>query len=201
MKHFYNYVDNDKGLLIIRYGFFLAKMGTETAEPLDWIVINETSDRMLLVSEKCIMSKELGTLENYGWKNSPLKEHLDGLANIIFNAEDRDLLLPNADGEYLSLLTAEEVEKYIGDNRKILCAKYSRYGWDEYCSSHSGAGIISGILALIKRKANVSWWTKPSCYDKYSGRLPSCVKANGKIKSFSIPEAERGVRPAIILKK
>ncbi len=114
----------------VEFGRYLMKEG-ELRE-IEWIVLNETPNgKKLLISKDCIEAMQYEYSENENahpkWENCVVRSWLNNyFLNTWFTVREKEKMIPIAvntpDGKLLEdkviLLNAEEVERYMPDDKK-----------------------------------------------------------------------------------
>ena len=82
----------------VTFGSYYTAPGSETKQPIEWIVLEEDETGMLLIScdiLDCVVFHD--RLENTSWEKCTLRRWLNGtFADAAFSEEERALLLPCA---------------------------------------------------------------------------------------------------------
>ena len=190
------------------------------AEPIDWIVIADSGDRLLLLSEKVLDKKEFNDkYTDTSWEISTLRKWLnEDFFNAAFNDEEKTIILDyttvpgdvsagTADvSDKVFLLSYDEAEAYIGAEEGTpgnkLCAKVTTrainsgvwYITDEYYDlfGFKDKGFSDEMIGCG------NWWLRINGKD--ATRIMD-VGASGIIRTTGHEAASHqdGIRPAIYI--
>lgn len=151
------------------------------SEPLEWIVLEKTEDKLLLISRYCIEAKPYNTSnEPAEWEQSTLYKWLNGeFLNSAFTEDERAFIV-SEDETAVTMLSAEQAKKYY-----------------EYDSWRAAAATEYAKSLQIKEKNGYSlWWltdkgeiASSACYVYYNG----VIYTHGYATSYQ----NVGVRPVI----
>ena len=191
-------------------------------EPIEWVVLDRTHDRLLLISKYVLDNKPMYSTESSGvgrdlnfWKKSNIREWLNSAfykaafnsseATKIFKKptieDEAEASLPDGNkeqntGDRIFLLNKEEAERFFAGDDARMC-QATRYAQDH------GAEMEENHSKYANYQYSCRWWLKPS-------RLFECleVRPNGAIDTINpalnsdYAATGLGVRPAmwIILK-
>lgn len=157
---------------------------TDSTEPIEWMVLEKQSDRLLLISRYALEAMPFDSNGKYtDWTESTLYNSLNGeFLNNAFSEEERLKLLPfGEDGnELVSILSAEEA-----------------IGYYEYDSWRISAATEYAVSKGARTENNACWW-----WLRDKGNIAdsaSYVHFNGTVqeKGFSVGYSAVAVRPVI----
>lgn len=192
-------------------------------EPISWLVIKETEEKMLLLSEKCIDVFSFYNVQNtYGqecftWFNSDLRYWLNNeFYNVAFSEKERESIYAyefEETGSYMNRANSYRRETYsynvidkvfaLSKKEVPLSAKISQAEPTEYAKT-------KGLKVYNPNKYSY-WWLRDAGYS-----YASVVRPGGEVDergypvnagfgtsmfSFSPENNKIGVRPAIWIKK
>lgn len=171
-------------------------LGNYNNEELQWIVASNTGDKMLLISQKAIESKEYASGEDTcTWDAAPIREWLNNeFIEAAFSSEEKTVILdtevvqdknPEYDVELgestvdkLFLLSIKEANKYLPTK------KYRKCSASDYVKANS-KNVNDGVI---------SWWLRTPGEKKGA----TYVFDDGVVNSIgTMPNFELGVRPAM----
>ena len=191
------------------------------AEPIEWIVIADSEDRLLLLSDKVLEQKTFNdSYDATSWETSSIRKWLnEDFYNAAFNDEEKtiiedyvtipgDVSAGTADiTDKVFLLSLEEAEAYIGAEEgtpgNLLCSKVTPHAvnagvWyitEEYYSlfGFKDKGFSDEMINCG------NWWLRTNGKD--DTRIMD-VGASGIIRTTGHEAASKqdGVRPAIYIR-
>lgn len=189
----------------IKFGRYFFNSKQEMDE-IEWIVLDETEGKKLLISKNCVETMqydyEENKIKNPNWENGILRMWLNNyFLNLCFIIREKERLEPitiiTPDGQELSdkiiLMSAEEVERYFPEE-KVRRSKPTSWAkkrknptWDDVLYTENGY---------------CSWFLRdPS--EVFDGNY-TAVDCNGKINliggDFRLG-GRKGLRPVILLRE
>lgn len=192
-------------------------------EPISWLVIKETEDKILLLSEKCLDVAPFYNVKNtydrdyYTWFNSDLRHWLNNtFYNKVFSEKEKAQIIPyvfEETGTYLSRATSYRIESYKYDINDFVFAlskkevpfstRLSRAEPTEYAKSKG--------LKTYNPNTYSYWWLRDTGFSSASVVRPGGevdergynVNSGFDTPTFSWQQQSNkiGVRPAIWIKK
>ena len=157
---------------------------TDSTEPIEWIVLEKQSDKLLLISRYALDTMAYDSNGKYTeWNQSTLYNKLNGeFLNGAFSEDEVSKLLPFGDdeSEKVSILSVEEAGKYY-----------------EYDSWRISAATEYAVSNGARIEDNACWW-----WLRDKGNIAdsaSYVHFNGTIqqKGFAVDYSSVAVRPII----
>lgn len=171
-------------------------LGNYNGEELQWIVASSTGDKMLLISQKAIESKEYTSGEDTcTWDAAPIREWLNNeFIETAFSSEEKTVILDtevvqDENPEYevelgettvdkVFLLSIKEANKYLPTK------KYRKCSASNYVKANS-KNVNNGVI---------SWWLRTPGEKKGA----TYVFDDGVVYNIgTMPNFELGVRPAM----
>lgn len=159
--------------------------------PIEWRILDEKNDYLLLVSDKCL---DISNFSNDGgnvWERSDIRNWLnDYFYNTAFTEDEKQLIISSLKtNDKVFLLSEEEISKYFKnlDDRK---AEYSAYARERYCRK----------ISHKVREPYAFWWTRTATKksSEYVVHICNSGIANCCARPGGHPDC---VRPAIRIKK
>lgn len=155
----------------------------DSTEPIEWIVLEKQSDKLLLISRYALDAIPFDSNGKYtDWNQSTLYNSLNGeFLNNAFSEEEGSKLLPfGDDAEKVSILSVEDAKKYY-----------------EYDSWRISAATEYAVSNGARIEENACWW-----WLRDKGNIAdsaSYVHFNGTIqqKGFAVDYSSVAVRPII----
>ena len=117
-------------------------------EDIEWIVLAEEKERIMIISQKCIDFKRYNIdYQHFSWEDSSLCMWLNNVfINTAFDRDERELILQNEkNGCKIFILNYEEITKYMDTAEKRICLP------TEYALQRSKNVIAAG---------NYRWWLR-----------------------------------------
>lgn len=110
---------------------------TTKEEPILWRVVKKSDEGMMLVSDQALDMKPFhNSLQSISWEDCSLRAWLNGYENNpwkssflgkAFSEEERELLQTDELGDYVSILTVEEIKEHVtGEKRVSINTDYVR---------------------------------------------------------------------------
>ena len=191
------------------------------AEPIEWIVIADADDRLLLLSDKVLDQKTFN--DNYGavnWETSPLRKWLnEDFYNAAFNDEEKTIIedYVTVPGDVSAgttevtdkvfLLSREEAEAYIGAAEGAPGSKL--------CSKVTTRAINAGVWYITEEYYSLFGFKDKGFSDEMIGCGNWWLRTNGKddtrimdvgasgiirLTGHEAASKQDGVRPAIYIR-
>ena len=176
---------------------------------IDWIVLEQRDNRLLLLSERILEEKDYHSRDvAVSWGNSTMRDYLKGKFYNRFSNQDKERIYTGANInknnqwfntpggndtiDHVFLLSLEELVKYFGDENNLNGKDYKGdESWDFY--GDNGDKRIAYNL-----KGTASWWWLRS--PGYDSDHAAGVDGGGRISvGGNFVSAEGGVRPALWL--
>ena len=181
---YYNYEDI-VGKEVIKYGKFLLGSG----EDLEWFILDEDKDTILVISKCCILMVPIDFDENkyISWKNSFLRHYLNTeFIDLCFTVDERNKMVHMND-DLVKILDNEELNRYFNEDNKR-----KAYGL--------GFNNMAGNIYNTDNFNYVYYW---SMSKGYGIKDFSVVQPNGDINNYGYKynTKEIWVRPVIKIKK
>jgi len=188
----------------IKFGRYFFN-GKQEMDEIEWIVLDETDGKKLLISKYCIETMqydyEENKIKNSNWENGILRMWLNNyFLNLCFIIKEKERLdtikIITPDGHELSdkiiLMSAEEVERYLPEQEE---RKAKPTSWAKKRKNPTMDD------ALYTEKGYCGWFLRdPSEF--FDGNYTT-VDFNGKIDlvggDFYLG-GRKGIRPVILLK-
>ena len=150
----------------------------------EWLILDKDEDTVLLLSKDVIDARQFNSVLNK-WESSDIRNWLNNTYCKEAFSESEQNEMVDIDGDKVSLLTADEAEKYFKSDDERL-AKPS-----DYCLQQ---GIHTSSTGYC------SWWLKTKGSES---NLASCVYSAGYVdkRGGSVYDASYGVRPVIRIRK
>ena len=190
------------------------------AEPIDWIVIADDGDHLLLLSEKVLEQKEFNDqYTETSWETCTLRTWLNGdFYNAAFNDEEKSIILdyPTVAGD-VSAVTSDVSDKVFllseGEAEAYIGAEEGTPG-NKLCSKVTTRAINAGVWYITEDYYDLfgfkakgfsdemigcgNWWLRTNGKD--ATRVMD-VGASGIIRTTGHEAASHqdGVRPAIYI--
>jgi len=189
----------------IFFGKYRQSEWTDDKENISWIVLAKESDRLLILTTKCIDCKQFHDVdETCTWETSSIRRWLNNdFLEDAFNGPEKSKILtvnvpadgnPHYDTVFLGdatedkifLLSIIEAEKYLGSNEKLMAFP------TEYAKS-IGSGIDHDLIG------NPCWW-----WLRTPGQNNKCIadiRSGGAInyEGYVATSTTFSVRPALWL--
>lgn len=159
--------------------------------PINWIVLDEDQDSILVISEYALEGASFSSDINAGevtWINSEVRRYLnsDKYLNSCFLPEERaEIMWTQVDSERAStedrvfLPSIEEIEKYLVGT-DYLNAKYLTGMVPDVTTPITG---FSDAIAFDKKNYTCAYWTRSSNRKNYGWSQPSYVGCDGEIRA------------------
>lgn len=190
------------------------------AEPIEWIVLSDEGNKLLLLSSKILDSRSFG--DGFGevtWNDSPVREWLNNdFYNAAFNDSEKAILSDYATTsaepslgieavtDKVFLLSLEEVKKYLDANEKGPSEKRISMT-SEYAKSKGVWTIDETNYKLFGFEADEvpesmigcgSWWLRDN---GKNSKFAMNIGASGNIRLVGHEVSSRfeGIRPAIYI--
>ena len=98
-------------------------------EPIEWTVLKRDGDKVLLLSSFVLTGKQFSDSKYDTWSNSTLRTWLNQpFFRSSFSAQEKAMIMPNADGDRVFLLDGDEVQQYVsGSVAKTVPTKAAEY--------------------------------------------------------------------------
>lgn len=159
--------------------------------PIEWRILDEQDDYLLLVSDKCLDISTFSNDSNNVWEKSDIRNWLnDYFYNTAFSEDEKQLIISSLNtNDKVFLLSVEEILKYFKtlDDRK---AEYSAYAREKYCNK----------ISHKVREPYAFWWTRTATENSSEYMVHICN--SGIANCFARPGGHPDcVRPAIRIKK
>ncbi len=166
---------------IVEFGLYEQDSELSSKESIRWIVLDKQENQLFLLSEKIIDVKQYEENEHgqVKWIDSSLNTWLNNnFFNEAFSKEEKEQI-SNLQGEKISILTYDDVEKYLNQSNYLL-------------AEPSEWAIENELYYNSKTKAS-SWWIK-------QGNIAASVESDGMILTLinnGAGIAPEGVRPCM----
>ena len=187
----------------VLFGSFYQSAGTGTAEPLEWLVLQEDDKTMLLISRYIIDTRRLhDSFTPTCWADCDLRAWLNGgFFDTAFTDAEKERILPfpcephpllyfedipqgEAVSDHVFLLSAEEAAQLLVGTP---ATQASMTGWAKQNCGENTDGFAA-------------WWLRTVSFD---GNCGTAVTPEGEIAYIhsTVNDGFTGVRPCILLKK
>lgn len=198
---------------VLEFGFYEQDNNLEDEhEPIEWLVLDERDDKVLVISKKTIVSISYNSKsENITWDKSILRLYLNNVFHDgYFNDEEKRMIIPTtlknstindfgfsngADTlDRIFILSIDEYEKYFKSNEERVAAG-TPYG------KSIGLQISSTLpIADVPIENGTFYWARNVGYHKTD---TTCVNWDGKINTYGYDckSDGMGARPCMWLKK
>lgn len=191
----------------IEFGEYEQYKTSNGKEPIEWLVIDKTDDKVLLISKYVLDCKPYNSIKtNVTWETCSLRKWLNGtFMDSAFNGVEKSIVKKtnvsadknpkystnpgNATTDKVFLLSISEVNKYFGSNedRKCVPTEYAKANGAYTSSSYTKNGVPTN-----------PWWLRsPGDYQNSA----AAVNVGGEVWGFG-PDVnfdQTGVRPAMWL--
>ncbi len=181
------------------------------AEPIEWVVLEDKGDRLLLMSKDVLFSSCYSKdYEDYSWENSLARKYLNNnFLNDAFSSEEQVHIIETEVSDSFGttnnkvfILSAKEAEKYYptDDDRVFLQAKASE------------SAIVDGIIYISDKIAesdptlsdyvgNAQWLLR-DYFDDIDYKTGAVVTISGFLSDDGqTNECKQGIRPVIWVEK
>lgn len=158
--------------------------GNYAGEDIEWIVVDDNSSDVVLISKYVLEIHAFDNGNNYKWDNCDLRKWLNGtFYKDAFDDSEKTLLSLTSTKDYVSILSENEITKYHFDETKA-----------------QGTEHAVGATNVVMGSGYCQWWVRTE------GVRPRTVKfcsVNGFIneRGEKGSVADIGVRPYISLNK
>lgn len=185
------------------------------SEPIEWIVLKEETDSLLMISKKVLTVKSLGSSinEKDQWISNSGREWLNsGFLTYGFNAKEReDILESQVSTHYMSyddwrqtgkglICGADEGDRLETTNDKVFLL--DKYEFEELLSQ--GNRIAYATLFANEKEEAVDWWLRGPATWVYGNLVNIYVKKTGELdenRRIFASAGTKGLRPVIRVKK
>lgn len=178
---------------VVTFGHFNTDV-TPGDERLKWIVISADNNNLILMTQQGISSGTFNqSYDKVHWLNSQLRERLNSDEFIsIFTEQELSLLVPNEDGDLISLLSVEQANNLFDDpsQLKLTSTKIAKInGVNENTYSKVNSWDYSSDKA--------SWWWLRSNETSLTAPI---ITVDGTIDNSKYVNKPNGaIRPVIIV--
>ena len=198
---------------VLEFGKYEQDNDTSTEnEPIEWLVLEEQSDKVLLISKDTIVTISYNNKSsNITWDSSILRLYLNNIFyNYYLNDEEKSMILPtkltnntiNAFGysngldtiDNIFILSLDEYKKYFRTDEERISAG-TEYG------KSIGLQISSTLpIADVPIKNGTFYWARNVGYHQSDA---ACINWDGKINiyGYDCKSDGMGVRPCMWMKK
>ncbi|MBP3200038.1 MAG: hypothetical protein J6M39_00100 [Lachnospiraceae bacterium] len=179
--------DDDKNDTIL-FGKYNQIMSIDTR--LEWRVLYKENSKALLLSSKILDWKKIDSVDtNLNWNDSDLQHFInDNYYNKIFSSKEKTAIISNEHGEYCSLLTTDDIDKYF-NNRNILYLKAR-------CSMHALFNKLMIESPKVKEHIDANEFCEYWLKFTNGTNVYNYINEDGKVCSSSV-DGNKGVRPII----
>lgn len=156
-------------------------------EPISWIVLASSKTTTVLLSEYCLDCRKFDRENISVWKNSRLRKWLnDTFLYDAFTREERDALVANQDGDYVTIPT-------LGDMLNEDFGFINNKNAADEARSATGTPYAINQGLWLNRQGLCSYYTRTASYD---GVLCQ-VRTDGTIGSARADRDNVGIRMVI----
>ena len=185
------------------FGRYYKAANARELSPIEWFILDETSDALLLIAKNCIDDQPYNEVrKNVTWENCTLRKWLNGeFFSVAFSPEEQAAIiladLPagkdprystdpgNSTRDKVFALNCDEVIKYMPreEDRQVSPISYAR---------RRGA--------YTNAKGDCAWWTRSPGPDNTQASYLSSAGGFGS-RAHYVDDDVIGVRPAVWVKK
>lgn len=198
---------------VLQFGVYEQDADSTTVnEPIEWLVLSETNDKILVISKDTIISISYhDKIENITWDSSILRLYLNNVFyNMFLNDEEKSMVIPTIlknDGlnefgfsngkntiDKVFVLNLDEYKKYFNDDKERI-SKGTKYG------KTIGLQLSSTLpIADVPIENGTFYWARDVGYHESD---VACVNWDGRINvyGYNCKSDGMGVRPCMWLKK
>ncbi|MBO6119455.1 MAG: hypothetical protein J6P02_03235 [Lachnospiraceae bacterium] len=198
---------------VLQFGVYEQDADSTTVnEPIEWLVLSETNDKILVISKDTIISISYhDKIENITWDSSILRLYLNNVFyNMFLNDEEKSMVIPTilkndglnefgfSNGENtidkVFVLNLDEYKKYFNDDKERI-SKGTKYG------KTIGLQLSSTLpIADVPIENGTFYWARDVGYHESD---VACVNWDGRINvyGYNCKSDGMGVRPCMWLKK
>lgn len=198
---------------VLQFGVYEQDADSTTVnEPIEWLVLSETNDKILVISKDTIISISYhDKIENITWDSSILRLYLNNVFyNMFLNDEEKSMVIPTIlknDGlnefgfsngkntiDKVFVLNLDEYKKYFNDDKERI-SKGTQYG------KTIGLQLSSTLpIADVPIENGTFYWARDVGYHESD---VACVNWDGRINiyGYNCKSDGMGVRPCMWLKK
>ncbi|MBO4266239.1 MAG: acyltransferase [Lachnospiraceae bacterium] len=178
----------------VLYGHFDTNDKKLGQERLEWIVLDKDSEKACLITKYAIAGGPYNRAHRkITWEESDMCEMLNSEEYLdMFSEQELFMIIPVGD-DALTLLTAEEAEKYFDsdDARRVHITEAAQTG-------NTNINEITRLNGWVEREDNYSWWWLRGTNTSGSITAP-IVDSDGSIKpdKMEVNKARGAVRPVV----
>lgn len=198
----------DKKYQTMYFGKFPQKTGGAYPQSIEWLVLEENEQEMLLLSRFCLDARkfcDIQTMKNWydtTWEKSSLREWLNGeFFQQAFDEKEKKRILTT------TIVTTQEFTGNDTKNKVFLLDKQAVLNYfpteEERKAYPTPYAIGKGASIQMDDYGVVSWWILPSDELPDQSYYPQAVLSNGifQYHGRNIYHGDWTVRPAIRIKK
>ncbi len=180
-------------------------------EPIEWIVVEDKNDKLLLMSKYILDADFYGKeCDDYSWKNSKVREFCNSkFYNTAFSSEEKKEIKKNkvkdrygTTKDKVYIFSHKELEKYFGD-----APTYRRAYVTVYAQNNGANGVTYHFIKLFpdfkKYRGCGQWLARdPFLYNEKEILGISEITVLGRETYGDNPTAQKnGIRPVIVVNK
>lgn len=186
-----------KKKIIVQFGRYPVDAEGKVVEPISWIVLEKTKEKMVMISEQILDYKEFSANGKNDWEQSDLKKWLnEEFFSQAFNDEEKAKMNDFGENEKVSLISFDDTfnTSYF-PNLKSFKAKYTDYAKNKTKNIYGKVTTYEFGFWWLK-SANVDYPLNPhQPFDTTIYVFHICN--NGRLNGYMLAKNKEGVRPVI----